>query len=156
MALSIAAAIEAQPVRRRNLIVVLFDQEEDNEVGSRAFARWLERQKRSVHSVHIIDVIGWDEDGDRGVELQSLPASLATHYHQVATEQQIPVELTGGASSDNISFLESGYPTVGIFSDELTPHIHRETDTFSTVDHQHLQTTTRLVQGVLLRLMTEK
>lgn len=54
--------------RRLNFIVVFFDQEEDDEVGSRAFAQYLARMSYEVHSVHITDLVGWDEDGDFAVE----------------------------------------------------------------------------------------
>ena len=154
MILDLAASMAKLEERHRNLMIVLFDQEEDNEVGSRAFTRWLHNQQRRVHSVHITDVIGWDEDGDRGLELQSLPPSLANYYLTAAAERQIPVTITGGASSDNISFMEAGHPTVGIFSDELTPHIHRSTDALSTIDPQHLYSTTELVRTVITQLMT--
>ncbi len=153
MLLTITKEIAQMSVRKRNFIVVFFDQEEDDELGSKAFIKLLEKQRKKIHSVHITDVIGWDDKNTSGIDLQSPTPELAHIYQRLARKMGIPTEITSGASSDNAPFLAAGYPTVGIFAEELTPHIHRPTDTLDTVHFGHLLSTTKLVREVMAELV---
>ncbi len=56
--------------RSKNLIIILFDQEERGMHGSKQFAQKLKDENMNVHSVHTIDQMGWDEDGDFAFELE--------------------------------------------------------------------------------------
>ena len=153
MILTVAREIAKIQNRKRNLIVVFFDQEEDDELGSKAFLKFLEQKNKKIHSVHITDVVGWDEEGTGSIDLQSPTSELAEIYQKVARNHAIPIEIITGASSDNATFLAAGYPTVGIFADKLTPHIHRPTDTFETVHFDHLLSTTKMVREVIAELL---
>lgn len=140
--------------RHLNFILVFFDQEEDDEVGSQAFAEYLLDASFDVHSVHITDLVGWDEDGDRAVEVQSPGPFLEQAYQQAADRLGLPLHVTEGASSDNKSFLDAGYRTVGVWEewdhDDSTPHLHKSSDTYETVDFAYLASTTALVFDVLI------
>ncbi len=156
---SIASRISQLEQRRVNFILAFFDQEEDDEVGSRAFVRFLRSQDWDVHSVHTADLVGWDADGDRAVEAQSPGTYLESLYRQAAERRKVPLYVTQGASSDNKSFLEAGYRTVAVseewMHDDSTPHLHRSTDTYPTLDFEYLSSTTDLVFEVLKTIATD-
>ncbi len=135
--------------RKYKYVIAFFDQEEDDEVGSRAFAKKLMQCGINVHSVHIVDVIAWDDNDDGMIELQSPSKKLEQLYLNAGNQLKVLLKVVGGASSDNLSFLESGFETVGVFSDDLTPHIHKPTDTYDTVDFDFLERSTDLIAHVL-------
>ena len=56
--------------RTRDLLVVFFDEEERGLVGARQFAERLKTQGARVHSVHTIDQVGWDKNGNGAIELE--------------------------------------------------------------------------------------
>ena len=152
----IAAELTRLEQRRLNFIPVLFDQEEDDEVGSRAFVRYLQQKPWVVHSVHIADLVGWDSDGDRAVEVQSPGSYLERQYTHAASLLGIPIHLTSGRSSDTWPFRDVGFRTVGVWEEyengDSTPHLHRPSDTYDTVDFEYLSSTTALVLEVLKSL----
>ncbi len=153
---AVAKQLAELQVRNRNFVVVFFDQEEDDEIGSRAFAQWAKEEGRNVHSVHTTDLVGWDNNGNRAVELQSPAAMLESTYKAIAERLGIPIHITTGASSDNKSFLEMGFDTIAIseewFNGDHTPHIHKPTDVYSTVNFEYLSSTTELVYEVMKQL----
>ncbi len=151
LVLSLARWLEGLDHRARDHYLVFFDQEEDDEVGSRAFARFLHREGLDVDSVHVTDLSGWDDDGDGVVEIQSPTSRLEAHYRRAAETLRIPLRVTTGGSSDNKSFLAAGFATVGVFGD-VTRHLHRPTDTLETVDFEYLRRMTLLVGEVLRQL----
>ncbi len=150
---SVASRLSKLEHRRVNFVLVFFDQEEDDEIGSKAFARFLRSEDWEVHSAHTADLVGWDADGDRAVEAQSPGPYLESLYRQAAERLGIPLHVTEGASSDNKSFMEAGYRTVAVaeewYHDDSTPHLHRSTDTYETLDFEYLASTTELVFEVL-------
>ncbi|NER13619.1 M20/M25/M40 family metallo-hydrolase [Leptobacterium flavescens] len=146
--------------RKVNFMVVFFDQEEDDEIGSREFAKKLKEDGKIVHSVHTSDLVGWDENGNRAVELQSPAPFLEKLYRTEAAALGIPVHITKGASSDNRSFLAEGFPTIAIseefFKDDSTPYIHTAEDTYSTVDFGYLASVTELVYRVMKKIAADE
>ncbi len=56
MVFGVALEVNRLASRARNFLFVFFDQEEDDEVGSRAFVRYLENKRYEVHSVHVVDL----------------------------------------------------------------------------------------------------
>jgi hypothetical protein len=144
-------------VRNANFIVVFFDQEEDNEVGSRQFVKMLNEADNEIQSVHIFDLIGWDSNRNRKISLQSPPAFLETAYQNNAVDLGISIQIVGGASSDNKSFIKEGYKTV-LISDEVedvTPHYHTSKDDISTVDFEYLALISKLVYKTLQTIANE-
>lgn len=77
--LSIASDLAALETRNVHFLTVLFDQEEDDSPGSKAFAKRLINEGLQIHSMHNIDMIGWDGDRDRTVELD-VPTQELEHY----------------------------------------------------------------------------
>ncbi len=155
VALVVSLARELQETYRPyRYVFVLFDQEEDDEIGSRAFVRYLRTLDWTINSAHILDVVAWDEDGDRALEVQiSRDYALQAVYTEVAAQLGIEVTFTGGrGASDNRSFADAGYSTAGLWGDEITPHMHRDSDTWDTVDFGLMETAEELLFGVLVSL----
>jgi hypothetical protein len=140
--------LQALVDRPFNYLLVFFDQEEDDEVGSKAFARFLEAGDLDVHSIHVTDLPGWDDDGDGVVEVQSPTPALERAYRMAAGRRGIPLRITTGGSSDNKSFMAAGFPTVGVFGD-VTDHLHQPSDTWETVDFVFLDRVTSLILDVV-------
>ncbi len=155
--LAIAKKFSSIKERNFNLMIVLFDQEEDNEVGSAAFAKKLKKNGKQVHSVHITDLIAWDENRNRAIDLQSPTPYLEKLYKSEAAMLHIPIRVVKGGASDNKSFLALGYPTVGVFEEasDSTPHLHRSTDTYETVNFKYLARATQLMFNVLKTINNE-
>jgi Zn-dependent M28 family amino/carboxypeptidase len=145
--------------RSRALSLVYFDQEENGLVGSRAFAVKMQGEESEVHSVHTIDQMGWDRDGDRAIELELPPAQLFALYERHAEQMGITVHSTRTPSSDHSSFRDLGFDALGITEEyvngDTTPHYHRSTDTFDTVNFDYLRSTTELMKAVFTELLTE-
>ena len=72
------------PERNINVILVFFDQEEEEMIGSSAFARLLLDKEYNTHSVHTFDMVGWDSDGNREVEIEMPNSILEALYYKNA------------------------------------------------------------------------
>ncbi len=153
-----AAHFARQEGLSRRLLFVLFDEEERGMRGSRAFAQKLKDEGTKIHSVHTIDQMGWDKDGDRTIELEIPYDGALDLYTGVASALTPPTPLTvtkeGG--SDHSAFRRLGFKAVGLTeeyrSGDTTPHIHRPGDTAETVDFAYLAHTRDLVIRVLTLL----
>lgn len=142
--------------RGRNFIIVFFDQEEDDLVGSRAFAHKMLKDGVIVHSVHTADMLGWDADNDGAIELEYPTAELKSLYQRAALELEIPLYQTEVSASDHEAFRSLGYKAVGITEEyangDSTPHYHKSTDTEATVDYHFLLNATQLVWSAMKAL----
>lgn len=151
-------ALRQKQCRSKNIIFVFFDEEEKGLIGSREFAKMLKERGDSVHSVHTIDQIGWDQDGDRALELELPSPSLEQLYRQVAVANgyTMPLHKTRTSSTDHSSFRQAGFNAVGITEEyvngDSTPHYHRASDTFETVDFGYLEDSTKFFRDLLLAL----
>lgn len=145
--------------RSRNIYLVLFDEEESGLIGSAAFAQMLQDEAKNVVAVHTVDQMGWDADGDRAFELE-LPYEGAVDLYReasVAADFSSQIHVTQEPGSDHTAFRRLGMSAVGLTeeyrNDDTTPHIHRPTDTWDTVDFEYLATVTRLVQAAMAILV---
>ena len=114
MVLGVLREMLSQEQRSMNVIAILFDQEEEELTGSSAFARYLLAQEYQVHSVHTLDLVGWDSDQNREVELELPTAYLEDLYTRHANALNIPIYTTDINSSDHFSFIKRGFSAVGI------------------------------------------
>ena len=160
--LAIARAMAATRGRTRDLMIVFFDEEERGLQGSRAFAQMLKDDNRKVVGVHTVDQAGWDQDKDRAIEIE-LPYDGAVALYETAAKSlglSIPIHTTSESGSDHSAFRALGFPAVGVTEEyrnkDTTPHIHRATDTFDTIDFEYLASTTKLVGEVIKGLITAK
>lgn len=142
----------------RDVVFVFFDEEERGLRGSRAFAQMLKDRQRRVVAVHTIDQMGWDEDGDRAVELE-LPYDGAEDAYRAAARSlgmTTMIYTTTEAGSDHSAFRRLGFKAVGITEEyrhnDTTPHIHRPGDVAETVNFDYLASTTKLLARVIQTL----
>jgi len=152
----VAAQLAKLKSRNRNFILVFFDQEEIGLVGSRAFAAKLKKDGMSLHSAHTVDQMGWDNDGDKAIEIELPTVALEKLYREEAEKLSITVHKTNVPSTDHTAFREIGFNAIGVTEEyknrDTTPHYHKSSDTFETIDFDYLASTTRLVFNVMKRL----
>lgn len=143
--------------RNKNLLIVFFDQEEEGNVGSRAFLKHLDQQSWKITSAHTIDQMGWDNDGDRAIELELPNPDLERQYQQAGEQLGIKVHTTGVDASDHQAFRASGYVVTGITEEfangDTSPFKDSEKDTFETIDFGYLTSTTSLLSLVFSELL---
>ncbi len=159
MVYGVAAHLSALTCRSRDVIFVFFDEEERGLIGSRNFARFLKDSREAIHSVHTIDQVGWDKDGDRALELELPTRELEQIYRQSAADNgfTMPLHRTSTASTDHSSFRSAGFAAVGITEEyvngDTTPHYHRSSDTFETVDFAYLENSTAFLSSLFVDLV---
>lgn len=157
--LGVAQHLIALPARARNAFLVFFDEEERGLVGSRAFAEMLAAEGKEVVAVHTIDQMGWDGDGDGAIELEIPYDGAVDLYRQAAAASGFAgqIHVTEERGSDHSAFRALGMPAVGLTEEyrngDTTPHIHRPTDSWDTVDFEYLAAATRLVQAAITVLV---
>lgn len=139
--------------RQRPVIFALFDQEELGLVGSKAYVASLTASTTSLRGAHIFDMLAWDGDGDRAVELWSPSPALEALYTAHGPAAGTPIQPVAFPSSDHKAFLDGGFVAVGIGEEfvagDHTPHYHKATDTVANVSFAHLEVVTRLAFSVL-------
>ena len=151
LVLATARAIAESDCRQRDLLVALFDEEEIGLVGSQNLAALLSEAEVPLVSVHTVDQMGWDSDGDRTVELELPALELEELYTNLVAEHEldIPLSPTTVTSSDHQAFRLEGYRCTGLTEEyiggDTTPHYHTPGDTAATVDIEYLASSARLV-----------
>jgi hypothetical protein len=160
MVTSLGRFLQALPCRELHVILVLFDEEEIGLLGSQAFASYLVTQSITVHSVHTIDQMGWDQDGDRAIELERADEGLFELYAaaEPLTPGDTPLVPTDTGFTDHVSFRALGFDAVGLteeyVSGDTTPHYHLPSDTFDTVDLDYLASSTTLLHATIGSLVS--
>lgn len=147
-----ALAYKLSTIQNRsvNFVFVFFDQEEDDEVGSKAFVKYLKEKEWAVHSVHVIDSIGWGEEEALPFTVQTTSPMIQNIYQKTSELLDLPLYVIGGRGhSDNISFEPEGYHTAGFWDEKLTPNIHKPSDTFETVNFDRLRLATNYLYEIL-------
>ncbi|NNF00551.1 MAG: M28 family peptidase [Pyrinomonadaceae bacterium] len=114
LVLGVALQILKLNERKRNFIIVFFDQEERGLIGSRMFARKLKRDGMNLHSAHTVDQMGWDADGDKAIEIELPTPALEKAYRQEAAKLSITVHKTNVPSTDHTAFREIGFNAIGV------------------------------------------
>lgn len=146
--LATARYLRDVPVRHHPVVFAFFDEEELGLYGSINYARSLVDANTDVTGVHIFDMLSFDGDGDRAVELWSPSPALADLYTMHGTAAGMPVSVVTFRFSDHQAFLDVGLPAVGIGEEftagDRTPHYHKATDKFEHVSFDHLAAVTRL------------
>jgi hypothetical protein len=155
-AIMVAAAryLASRPTRDRAIDIVFFDQEEAGLIGSTAYALKLRNDNTPVDSVHVVDMVSYDGDGDSALELWKPDAGLETLYRAHAGPRNIPIGVNATfASSDHESFVSRGFVTVGICEEfsggDYNPNYHRSTDTYANVNLAYTVKMTRLLLEVV-------
>lgn len=149
--------------RNRNLIVVYFDQEEESiSAGSLAFAKFLKAHKYNIHSVHCFDLIGWDADKNKEVQLD-LPKpypEIEGIYKRHAQKLNIPIYSVENNASDYASFFKENINVIGISQayakGELSGKKDSPADKFHLVDFEYLASSTKLSYEVIKELIYDR
>ena len=150
--------------RTKNVVIVFFDQEEEELIGSKAFVNFLKNQDWNIHSVHCFDMVGWDGDGDRAMETFSASAELRELYREKALDHQIPlqekvIDPVGYAvsSTDFDAFVPHGFNVIGagecFYGRDSTPYKDSPQDTFETVDFSYLLSCTNFIKDIIRDLV---
>jgi hypothetical protein len=157
--LAVARYLSGVRCRSYNVLFVLFDEEELGQLGSRNLAKRLHEDKTPIVSVHTIDQLGWDQDGDRAMELERPDTGLLALYRQAVTLGgfSIPLTVTQTGGTDHVAFRAYGFPAVGLTEEfatgDTTPHYHAPTDTYATVSFDYLASSTALVSYTMAGLL---
>ncbi len=145
--LSLARYLSSVECRAHDVIFVGFDEEEIGLIGSDAFAQLLLQQQTDVLAVHTIDQMGWDQDGDRAIELERADEGLFEFYEVANATLPAPLTIHGTNTgfTDHVSFRPYGFAAVGITEEfvggDTTPHYHLASDTYETVNMDLLVST---------------
>ncbi len=146
-------------IRKKHVMFVFFDDEEIGLIGSREFADKIHRDSLNVHSVHTVDQMGWDSDGDRAIELELPTDSLKAKYLVAALENNISIHITGTGSTDHSSFRSRGFNAIGLTEEyvngDTTPYYHQAGDTYGTVNFDYLLSSTLLMSKVITSIVSE-
>ena len=157
--LSLARYLSAIECRSHDVLFVGFDQEEIGLLDSDAYAAHLVDEGEDVLAVHTIDQMGWDDDGDRGIELERADAGLYEFYASasVALPSPVPLQATNTGFTDHVSFRNYGFEAVGLTEEfvngDTTPHYHLPSDTYETVNIDFLVSTCVLGHTAFARLI---
>lgn len=167
IALIYGVARELAKVEERNkhIVLVFFDQEEEELIGSKAFLALIKDQKWDIHSVHCFDMVGWDGDGDDAMEMYSASTSLRRHYKEVAEQRgkplfEIVIEPEGydANSTDFDAFVPDAYNAIGLgecfYHRDYSPYKDSPDDTFDTVNFPYLLSCTEFVGDAIKKLVT--
>lgn len=145
--LALARYLSSIECRSHDVLFVGFDQEEVGLVGSEAYAALLVDREEDVLAVHTIDQMGWDQDGDRAIELERADEGLYEVYEAANASLPNPITLhsTGTGFTDHVSFRPYGFVAVGLTEEfvngDTTPHYHLASDTYDTVNFELLVST---------------
>ena len=145
---------------------VHFSAEEQGHWGSQAYARSLHTAGAQVMGFIDLDMIGWDGDGDRTVEIHSgtrtNSVSLASRFTAANQRygQGLRLEVKSASASrfsDHSSFWDYGYPAFmaieNFFDDSIlrdrNPWYHKTGDLLSRVNLDYTVRTTRTALAML-------
>jgi hypothetical protein len=148
--LEAARVLKDLPGRRVNLIFAWFDEEELGLVGSAALARDFRKQGLKISSVHTLDMVGWDSDRDRTIEIEQPDGELWDYYQMVnrSHELKLPLSRTSSGDTDHVAFRREGFTSVGLCEEwvggDTTPYYHRKSDAYTTLDFDYLFKVTQL------------
>lgn len=152
--LSVLKKVKELESRNKNLIVVFFDQEEEGiSAGSVAFANYLNASNFNIHSVHSFDMIGWDADNNKEVQLEMPSKEIENLYKKHALRLNIPIYTTNINSSDYYSFIKANIEAVGIsqaFSKgDSSGKKDTPDDKYHLVNFEYLESSTNLAYEVI-------
>lgn len=154
--IELAKRVSAMPVRNMTVLFVWFDQEEVGLIGSKVFAARLESKSVALHSMHNIDMIGFDGNHDGRFDLDVPDGELAQAYLAQAARLGIPIARAQFDGSDHASFRAWGYRSVCLSQDfsnkDINPAYHRTGD--DRIDVRYMQSGIELVWAVTQQLLT--
>ncbi len=148
--LEMANVLKNTTGRKVNIMFSWFDEEELGLVGSYAMAKDFKKQGLNISSVHTMDMMGWDSDKDKVVEIERPDGNLWDAYVNSNKTHNLNLKLvrTNSGDTDHVAFRASGFKSVGLCEEwaggDTTPHYHKKTDTYDTIDFSFLASSTKL------------
>ncbi|MDT0556148.1 M28 family metallopeptidase [Patiriisocius hiemis] len=163
---SVAKELSRLQRRNKNIVIVFFDQEEEELIGSKAFARLLKKKSWNIHSIHCFDMVGWDGDNDKAMEIFSGTESLINLYKSIADQKGIPIKDIkinpvgyDNSSTDFDVFVPFGFNVIGagecFYHRDSTPYKDSPDDTYETVNFEYLLSCTNLIENIVEKIVTE-
>ena len=163
---SVAKELSKLNFRNKNIIIVFFDQEEEELIGSKAFAKFIIEKQWNIHSIHCFDMVGWDADHDRAMEIFSASKDLLETYKNAAAKSNIPIKDIvidpvgyDNNSTDFDAFVPFGFNVIGAgecyYHKDSSPYKDSPEDTYDTVDFEYLLSCSNLVETIIKTLITE-
>ncbi|UZR96339.1 M28 family metallopeptidase [Chondrinema litorale] len=162
---SVVKELAKRKIRNKNIILVFFDQEEEELIGSKAFAKHLKKMKLDIHSIHCFDMVGWDSDKDNAMEIYSGSKSLIGIYKSVANRNNIPLKDIiinpvgyNRNATDFDAFVPAGFNVIGAgecyYHKDSTPFKDTPKDTFDTVNFQYLLSCSNFIEEVIKEIVS--
>lgn len=153
--LEVARVLAQLGDRKMELRVCFFDEEELGLVGSYALAKAWKQQGLKVAAVHTVDMIGYDADGDKAIEVEQPDGDLWARYNEANRRHNLGFKLvrTSSGDTDHVAFRQNGFASVGIceewVSGDTTPHYHRKTDKLDTLSIPFVAAGAKLLIGAV-------
>jgi len=146
--------------RTKNLLIVFFDQEEEDvSAGSRAFAQYLKANNYDIHSVHTFDLIGWDGNDNKEVELALPSPEIETLYRKHAGILNIPIYVSTVTSTDHYSFISEGIDAFcmsqAYAKQDNSGKKHTIEDNYNLVNFEYLDSSTNLAFRAIKDILNE-
>ncbi|UII29887.1 M20/M25/M40 family metallo-hydrolase [Fulvivirga ulvae] len=160
---SVVNELSKVQTRNKHVVIVFFDQEEEELIGSKAFVKFMQGKPWDIHSVHCFDMVGWDGDGDGAMEIFTASETLRDIYAEAARKHGIPlkeiiIDPVGYdvSSTDFDVFVPEGYNVIGagecFYHRDSSPYKDSPKDTFETVNFEYLLSCSNLIEDVIKTL----
>lgn len=164
--MSVLREVKQLKMRDKNLVVVFFDQEEEELIGSRAFLEYIESLHWNIQSIHCFDMVGWDGDGDKAMEVFSPSIDLINLYREQADKYDTPLKVieidknTYSASSTDFDvFVPSAFEVIGagecFYHRDSSPYKDSKEDTYDKVNFPYLLNCSNIVGDVIKELIAK-
>ncbi len=166
----VAAVLEAARLLssynlKHTLVYAFWDQEEIGLVGSRNYASRAQADQKEILGVLNMDMIGWDSDGDRLVDIHSSDvASSDSLANMLLVNNSLydinldPVIYNPGTwASDHSAFWENGYGAIllieAYYGGDLNLYYHSENDRIDSFDLSYFHDLSKLAIGSMSSLV---
>lgn len=163
---TIVKQMKALEYRNKNIVLVFFDQEEEENVGSKVFTMLIKEKAWNVHSVHCFDMTGWDGDNNDEFEVYSPSNELIELYRSSSQHFGIPLHEVkidpigyDKGSTDFDEFVKTSFNAIGggecVYRGDYSPYKDTVNDTFETVDFEYLWSNTQIASKVIKNLISD-
>jgi len=144
-----------------SIIYAFWDEEEEGLIGSSHYAEEAASEGKIIHSVINLDMISWDGDEDRIVEIHSSYVAgsniFADYIVEVNNLYEFELEtvimIPGTSASDHSRFWKNDYQAVLLIEEyyggDFNPFYHSEADRIDILDMPYFHEMTKLALAVL-------
>ena len=157
--LGVVKHLKTLSARDLDVLVLFSDHEELGLIGSYKFVERLNTDRLDIHSVHAFDMLGWDGDGDRAVELDPGTDEIRDLYEHHAAARGIPITIIESNRSDHAAFRSVDLPSSLLIEEaehgDFNPHYHSRKDRVEFIDFEYLASNTLLVSSIMTDLLDQ-